>query len=66
MTKYQIKFITYIYYNKAPGIDAIPQELLKTGGGSLLKELHSLIIKIWNKEELPQDWHEAVVIPIFK
>ena len=32
--------------NKSPGIDNIPAELYKTGGGLLLNKIHSLIKRI--------------------
>jgi hypothetical protein len=29
-------------------------------------EVHKLIISIWNKEELPEEWKESVIVPIYK
>jgi hypothetical protein len=29
-------------------------------------EIHRLICSIWNKEELPQQWKESIIIPIYK
>jgi hypothetical protein len=31
-----------------------------------LKSEHKLICSIWNKEELPQQWKESIIIPIHK
>ena len=28
--------------------------------------IHKLIIAIWNKEELPEEWKESVIVPIYK
>ena len=28
--------------------------------------IHKLIIAIWNKEELPEEWKESVIVPIRK
>ena len=28
--------------------------------------IHKLIISIWNKEELPEDWKKLIVVPIHK
>ena len=28
--------------------------------------IHKLIIAIWNKEELPEEWNESVRVPIHK
>jgi hypothetical protein len=36
------------------------------GGGILHSEIHKLIMLIWNKEELPLQWKESIVVPIHK
>jgi hypothetical protein len=51
---------------KSPGVDQIPAELIQAGGGTLRSELHKLIKLIWNKEELPHQWKESIVVPIHK
>jgi hypothetical protein len=51
---------------KSPGSDNIPAELIKAGGETLYSEVHRLICCIWNKEELPQQWKESVILPICK
>jgi hypothetical protein len=33
---------------------------------SQFAEIHKLIIFIWNKEELPEEWKKLVVVPIYK
>jgi len=52
--------------NKSPGIDQIHAELVKSGGKTIHYEIHKLIISIWNKEELPEDWKESIIVPIYK
>ena len=52
--------------HKSPGIDKMPAELIKAGGRTILCEIHKLIISIWNKEELPEEWKESIIIPIYK
>ena len=42
--------------NKSPGIDQIPAELIKEGGRTIRCQIHKLIVSIWNKEELPEEW----------
>jgi hypothetical protein len=49
---------------KSPGTDQIPAELNKAGGETLYSDIHRLICSIRNKEELPQQWKESVIIPI--
>jgi hypothetical protein len=51
---------------KSPGTDQIPAELMKAGGETLCSEIHKLICSIWNKEELPQQWKESIIVPIYK
>jgi hypothetical protein len=51
---------------KSPGVDQIPAELIQEGGETLHLEIHKLIKLIWNKEELPHQWKESIVVPIHK
>ena len=52
--------------HKSSGIDQIPAEMIKEGGRTIRDEIHELIISIWNKEELPEEWKESIIIPICK
>ena len=52
--------------HKSPGIGQIPGELIKAGGRKICNEIHKLIISILNKEELPEEWKELIIIPIYK
>jgi hypothetical protein len=49
---------------KSPGVDQIPAELIQKRGEELRSEIHKLIKLIWNKEELPHQWKQSVVVPI--
>jgi hypothetical protein len=52
---------------KSPCTDQNPAELIQVGGGDTLRsEIHKLINCIWNKEELPQQWKESIIVPIYK
>jgi hypothetical protein len=51
---------------KFPGVDQIPAELIQAGGGTLRSEIHRIIKLIWNKEELPHQWKESIVVPAHK
>jgi hypothetical protein len=51
---------------KSPGTDQIPAELIQSGGNTLRSEIHKLINCIWNKEELPEQWKECIIVPIYK
>jgi hypothetical protein len=48
------------------GTDQIPAELIQAGGNILHSEIHKLINFIWNDEELPQQWKESIIAPIYK
>jgi hypothetical protein len=48
------------------GRDQIPAELIKAGDETLRSEIHKLICSIWNKEELPQQWKESIIVQIHK
>jgi hypothetical protein len=51
---------------KSLGTDQILAELIKAGGEILCIEIHKLICSIWNKEELPQQWKESIIVPLHK
>jgi hypothetical protein len=51
--------------HKSPGIDQIPAELIQAGGRTICYEIHKLNIFIWNKEELPGEWKESIIVPIY-
>jgi hypothetical protein len=50
---------------KSPGIDQIPAELIKAVGRTIRRAIHKLIISIWNKEELPEEWKESIIVPMY-
>jgi hypothetical protein len=52
--------------NKAPGKDEISAEVLKKGGDVIIDKLWELVRIIWEKEMMPNDWQEAIVVPIHK
>jgi len=52
--------------NRAPGVDSITSELMKYGGRKLWNRIHQLIKKIWETEQMPQEWSTAIIRPIYK
>jgi hypothetical protein len=52
--------------HKSPGIDQIPAEPIKAGGRTIRSEIHKLINSIWKKKELPRQWKEPTIVPIYK
>jgi sorting nexin-29 len=51
---------------RAPGGDQLTAELLKCGGPYLIRYLHRLIIEIWERGEMPEEWKTGLICPIFK
>jgi hypothetical protein len=48
-----------------PGIDQIPAELIKAGTRKIHSEIYKLN-SVWNKEELPEEWKELIIVPLYK
>jgi hypothetical protein len=46
---------------KSPCSDQIPAE-----GEVLCSKIHKLIKSIWNKEKLPDQWKESIIVPVHK
>jgi hypothetical protein len=51
--------------HKSPGIDRISANMIKAGGRTIRYEIHKLIIAIWTKGELPEEWEESIIVPIY-
>ena len=51
--------------NKAPGPDGIPAEKWKSSE-ALAEQLHKLLVHIWEKEDVPQQFKDANVVTIWK
>jgi hypothetical protein len=51
---------------KSPDTDHIPAELIKAGGEMLGSEICKLNRSVRNKEVLPQQWKETIIVPIYE
>jgi hypothetical protein len=51
---------------KSPGSDQILAKMIQAGGETLHSEIYNLINSIWSKEELPDQWKESIIVPIYK
>ena len=60
------KAIKQMSTGKAPGSDAIPAEVYKSGGPTMLRQLTSLYQSMWIKEQLPQEFRDATIVHIYK
>ena len=61
-----VRAVMHFKKMKAAGRDGIMVELIQHGGPMALKALHSLISTIWESEFVPQEWVEAVIVPLPK
>jgi len=39
--------------------------MIKAGGRKIRSDSQKLINSIWNKEELPEEWKESMIVPIY-
>jgi hypothetical protein len=52
--------------NKAPGIDQITSEMLKADSRTAAQALHPIFSKLWEDEQLPEDWLQGILIKVPK
>lgn len=52
--------------NKSGGENGITAEVLKLGGTELQRRISNLIRNIWVKEQLPDQWNNAIICPVYK
>ena len=60
------KAIQHLSSSKAPGTDAIPAEVYKTGGLPMAEKLTELFQCMWRKEAIPQDFKDGSIIHLYK
>ncbi len=58
--------IAHMKKNKAPGGNGITVELLQVLEEDNRKELREIIKKHWELGDLPREWKEAVLVPLYK
>jgi hypothetical protein len=46
--------------------DEIPAELIQGGGEILMSAIHKHVSSVWNKEELPDQWKESIIVAVRK
>ena len=52
--------------HKSPDTDQMPAKFIKPGGKTIHCKIHKLIISIWNKVELLDEWKELIIVRIYK
>ncbi|XP_038116615.1 uncharacterized protein LOC119768902 [Culex quinquefasciatus] len=51
---------------KSAGKDVLPAELFKHGSARMIEILHQIVQRIWCEEQLPTDWLDGLITPIYK
>jgi hypothetical protein len=51
---------------KSQSINQILAELIQAGGNTLCSEILKLVNCILNREELPEQWKEPIILPVYK
>jgi sorting nexin-29 len=52
--------------NIEPGEDSITAELITCGGRKLWIRIYQLIKRVWEREQVPQEWSTAIMCPLYK
>jgi hypothetical protein len=52
--------------HKLESIDQIPGKWITAGRRKIRFEVHKINSLIWHKEELPEQWKESIIVPIYK
>jgi hypothetical protein len=61
----RLKLLLQVERYKSPGSDEIPAEVIQAGGETLQSEIHKLINSIWNRQELPDQWKEFIIVLLY-
>ena len=45
---------------------SIYPEYIQHGGSDALRTLHKMVIQVWKEEVVPEEWHQGIIIPLYK
>ena len=51
---------------KASGVCGIYPEYIQHGSSDALRTLHKIVTQVWKEEVVPEDWHQGIIIPLYK
>lgn len=51
---------------RASGKDGIPAEIYKAAGPNALEAFHDVLLSIWEEEEMPDDFRDALIVSLYK
>ena len=49
--------------HKLSGIDQIQAQLIIAGCRTIFSETTQLLNSVWNKEDMPEDWKQSIIVP---
>lgn len=58
--------VKMIKTGKAAGSDGIAPEMIKKGGTKMIDAMTKICQESWNKKEIPVDWENNIITPIYK
>ena len=60
------KAMNKIKAGKAPGVCGIYPEYIQHSGSDALCTLHKIVTRVWEEEVVPEEWHQGIIIPLYK
>nr|KAG5693154.1 hypothetical protein BaRGS_035352 [Batillaria attramentaria] len=60
------KAIAQTNSGRASGKDSIPAEIYKVAGPNALEAFHDILLSIWEEEEMPDDFRDALIVSLYK
>ena len=60
------RVIKQLKNHKAAGEDGVNRELLKYGGQALYECIHSFLKRVWEREEIPDEWNTTLFVSFHK
>jgi len=61
-----LEALSSVNSGKATGKNGLLPELLKCCDDDLIKYVHDLFVVVWEEEELPKEWRDALLVPVQK
>ena len=65
-TAAEVKKAIKILRRGKPGKDELPADVYQAGGPNLMRKLTKLLVIIWKKGEVPQEFKDASIVSLFK
>ena len=51
---------------KAPACSGLPIDLIKHLGESGVDMMHEILKRVWEEEQMPEEWNKSEIVPIYK